>query len=80
MALMKRRYNKSDPTSKELVFQTRHLRRDLHAKLHIVKAARNAKRPKTSPPVTIDQVLNEALERGLTAINAEEGAPWTVAS
>lgn len=76
----RRKYNKSDPTSKELVFQTRHLRRDLHAKLHIVKAARNAKRLKTAPPVTIDQVLNEALDKGLAAINAEEGASWTLAS
>lgn len=80
MGAMKRKYTKSDPNSKELVFQTRHLDRRLHAKLHIVKAARNAKRAKTSPPITIDQVLNEALARGLDSINQEEGEPWNLAS
>lgn len=53
------------PARAETSFQTRRLRRDLLAKLHILKAQRNAERVKGQRAWRLDQVLNEVLERGL---------------
>jgi len=49
----------------ETSFHTRRLRRDLLAKLHILKAQRNAERVKGQKAWRLDQILNEVLERGL---------------
>lgn len=47
-------------------FQTRRLRRDLLARLHIIKAKRNAERVDPACKAwRLDEVLNEVLERGL---------------
>lgn len=51
----------------EVVFSTRHLSRALHSRLHIIKAARNA-REVLGVRWTLDDVLNEALAIGVVEL------------
>lgn len=51
-------------TNHEVVYSTRHLSRALHSRLHIIKAARNA-RGALGVRWTLDDVLNEALAIGV---------------
>lgn len=51
-----------------MIFQTRHLRRDLHARLTILKARMNGGLPTGAKTVPLDQVLNRVLEAGLPAV------------
>lgn len=54
-------------TKDEVVFSTRHLQRALHSRLHIIKAARNA-RGALGVRWTLDDVLNEALAIGVVEL------------
>lgn len=48
----------------QVVFSTRHLNRALHSRLHLIKAARNA-RGALGMRWTLDDLLNEALAIGV---------------
>ena len=56
------------PKADEVVFQTRRLKRALHARLHVLKAIRNGQRTPKQKPVHLDEVLNEALAVGLAVL------------
>lgn len=62
---------KQTTQANEVCYYTRHLSRALHSRLHIVKAARNAK---GSVKWTVDAVLNEALGEGLTVLEKRLGS------
>lgn len=60
----------------ETWFQTRHLKRELLSRMHMLKAARNRTREGDAPLCTVDQILNEALERGLNQLRQKEDDTW----
>lgn len=60
----------------ETWFQTRHLKRELLSRMHMLKAARNRTREEDAPLCTVDQILNEALARGLDQLRRKEEDSW----
>jgi hypothetical protein len=63
---------RKQPGENELIFQTRRLRRDLHTRLHVLKAHLNGQLREGEPQITLDEVLNHVLEAGLN--QTEKGA------
>lgn len=59
---------KTIPAKDEVFFSTRRLKRSLHSRLHILKAARNAH---GKLHWTLDMVLNDALAAGLAVLERQ---------
>lgn len=59
---------KTSPAKDEVFFSTRRLKRNLHSRLHILKAARNAH---GKLRWTLDMVLNDALAAGLVVLERQ---------